>query len=84
MGDTGVHGVQLVPLCACVLCKSTEVDANDAGKLFINPQRACLARVTAVVLCVCVCLCVRLSVTLNPANRALRRPTKGSSGFSYM
>ena len=31
---------------------------------------------------VSVCLSVCLSVTLIPANRALRRPTKGSSGFS--
>ena len=26
--------------------------------LFINPRRACVARVTVVVLCVCVCMCV--------------------------
>ena len=25
---------------------------------FINPRRACAARVTVVVLCVCVCVCV--------------------------
>ena len=28
---------------------------------FINPWRACAARVTVVVLCVCVCVCVCLS-----------------------
>ena len=42
----------------------------------INPRRACAGRVTAVVWCVCV------SVILIPANRAIRRPTKGSSGLS--
>ena len=26
--------------------------------IFINPRRACAARVTVVVLCVCVCVCV--------------------------
>ena len=29
---------------------------------FINPRRACAARVTVVVLCVCVCVCVCVSV----------------------
>ena len=48
--------------------------------VIVNPRRACAARVTAVVPFVCLCVC--LSVTLISANQALRRPTKGSSGFS--
>ena len=31
---------------------------------FINPRRACAARVTVVVLCVCVCVCVCVSAAL--------------------
>ena len=58
----------------------TRVRPSLRQKSIINPRRACAARVTAVVLCVCLCVC--LSVTLIPANRALRHPTKGSSGFS--
>ena len=38
--------------------------------LFINPRRACAARVTVVVLCVCVCVCV--SVCLSAPFRPLR------------
>ena len=30
------------------------------NRMFINPRRACAARVTVVVLCVCVSVCLRL------------------------
>ena len=32
-------------------------ESEPDGLLFINPRRACAARVTVVVLCLCVCVC---------------------------
>ena len=44
---------------------------------FINPRRACAARVTVVGLCVCVCVCV--SVTQHLTLNALIRATNDSN-----
>ena len=44
---------------------------------FVNPWRACAARVTVLNLCVCVCL-----LALILALRATRGPKSGTNGFS--
>ena len=45
---------------------------------FINPRRACAARVTVVVLCVCMCVSV---FSILPSH-AFRHPMRGISGYS--
>ena len=79
----------------CFRCACVKMIGQGFGKgqyaprvctlvLFINPRRACAARVTVVVLCVCLCVCVCLSpliLALQAPNR-LMSDTNGSSATS--
>ena len=49
-------------------------------KTFINPRRACAARVTVVVLCVCVCVFPRPSY----ATDATKRQSRHTGGLSIV
>ena len=65
-----------IPLCSPNTCKYvfnpnvTTFQSNCAEGLhfsaFINPRRACAARVTVVVLCVCMCVCMYVCVYVCP------------------
>ena len=48
--------------------------------LLVNPWRACVTRVTVVVLCVCVSVCVSIFCIL--PSRAFRHLTRGISSYS--
>ena len=69
-----------VYICSCVYIASfpgsltTTINSYLSGG-FINPRRACAARVTVLGLCVC------LSVSSNPASRAIMHPTRNTNGF---
>ena len=44
-----------------------KVDSKSLSQ-FVNPRRACAARVTVVVLCVCVCVCVSAALICDSRN----------------
>ena len=46
----------------CTMCSSIIMQRTRSQVSFINPRRACAARVTVVVLCVCVSVCVCVCV----------------------
>ena len=52
--------------------------------VFINPRRACAARVTVVVLCVCVCVCVFVCPGRSSATHVTKRQTRYTHGFSIL
>ena len=49
--------------------------ANAQRRGLVNPRRACVARVTVVVLCVRVCVCVSTTILALQATRQLMRDT---------
>ena len=61
-----------------VMCDVISFFAYDNHGGFINPRRACAARVTVVGLSVCLSVCVS---TLILALQATRRPISDTSGF---
>ena len=52
VSESGAHAVACRSIIVC-----------GERWLFINPRRACAARITVLSLCVCVCVCVCVSVT---------------------
>ena len=46
---------------------------------FVNPRRACAARVTVVVLCVCICVCMCVHSYLPP--HTLESQKRDTNGF---
>ena len=64
------------------------VQSVGYGAVFINPRRACAARVTVLGLCVCLSVCVCVCVCLSPLVLSLQAPnrlmsnTNGSSATS--
>ena len=75
-----MHPVARVIYVSCVTSWYMDGAGSD---MFINPRRACAARVTVVGLCVClfVCLFVCLSTTIL-ALQATRRLMSDTNSFS--
>ena len=58
----------LVRLSSSITCRVYPLKRKG---LFINPRRACAARVTVVALCVCVCVCVFVCLCVQAAHLRL-------------
>ena len=73
-----------------VACSSRRTQARILAPLFtvitllhwLNPRRACAARVTVVVLCVCVCVCV--CPRPSSATDATKRQSRHTGGLSIV